>query len=77
MYQRGVLDFAGGLVIHTSVGFSCLVFSLVVPKRKNHNNPEVMKAHNIPISSIGTAAIYVAWFGFNGGSTYGVSIVTV
>eukprot|EP01091_Cochliopodium_minus_P014794 TRINITY_DN5084_c0_g1_i1.p1 TRINITY_DN5084_c0_g1~~TRINITY_DN5084_c0_g1_i1.p1 ORF type:complete len:328 (-),score=44.33 TRINITY_DN5084_c0_g1_i1:30-1013(-) len=67
LFQRGVLDFAGGIVIHTSAGFSSLVFAIVVPKRKDFVNKS-FKGHNIPLSALGVGVIYVTWYGFNGGS---------
>jgi Amt family ammonium transporter len=63
----GVFDFAGGIVVHVTAGFSALVACILVGKRQGY--PEkVTPPHNLPMTLAGTAMLWVGWFGFNGGS---------
>jgi Amt family ammonium transporter len=65
----GVWDFAGGIVVHITAGFSALATLLVVGKRPVPENPEELdKPHNVPFVALGTAMLWFGWFGFNGGS---------
>ncbi len=59
----GVLDFAGGTVVHINCGIAGLVAAIVLGKRKNKSRP-----HNLLLSLIGTSLLWVGWFGFNAGS---------
>lgn len=63
----GVLDFAGGIVVHTSAGIAALVATLAIGRRKNleHNVPA---PHNLPFVALGTSLLWFGWFGFNAGS---------
>ncbi len=63
----GVYDFAGGIVIHTSVGMGALAAALVLGKRK-HYGPAIMVPHSIPIAVLGSSLLWLGWFGFNAGS---------
>jgi Amt family ammonium transporter len=63
----GALDFAGGLVVHMSSGFSALVAAIMLGKRKGYGH-EPMPPHNLPLTLIGAALLWVGWFGFNAGS---------
>ena len=63
----GALDFAGGLVVHMSSGFSALVAALYLGKRRGFGS-EPMPPHSLPFTVIGTALLWVGWFGFNAGS---------
>ncbi|MBF0337618.1 MAG: ammonium transporter [Nitrospirae bacterium] len=63
----GVLDFAGGIVVHVTSGFSALAAALVIGKRKGFPH-ESMPPHNLPLTVIGTGILWFGWFGFNGGS---------
>jgi Amt family ammonium transporter len=63
----GAKDFAGGLVVHMSSGFSALVVALVLGKRRGFGK-EPMPPHNLPFAVIGAALLWVGWFGFNAGS---------
>jgi Amt family ammonium transporter len=65
--QTGALDFAGGLVVHMSSGFSALVAVLVMGNRLGYGK-EPMPPHNLPFTVIGAALLWVGWFGFNAGS---------
>jgi len=63
----GVIDFAGGTVVHINAGIAGLMFCLVLGKRKGY--PEMpMKPHNLGLTMVGAAMLWVGWFGFNAGS---------
>ncbi len=63
--KMGVLDFAGGIVVHISAGTAALVTSIVIGKR-NYLKPT--PPHNLPFTMIGAAMLWFGWFGFNAGS---------
>jgi Amt family ammonium transporter len=63
----GAIDFAGGLVVHMSSGFSALVAALYLGARRGYGR-EPMPPHNLPFTVIGAALLWVGWFGFNAGS---------
>ena len=63
----GVLDFAGGLVVHLNAGIAALVCCLVIGKRQGYGQ-EYMAPHNLVLTLIGTSLLWVGWFGFNAGS---------
>jgi len=63
----GAKDFAGGLVVHMSSGYSALVAALFLGKRRGYGR-EPMPPHNLPFTVIGAALLWVGWFGFNAGS---------
>ncbi len=69
----GVLDFAGGIVVHATAGFAALasVFFVGARKEKNHI------PNNIPLVAIGTALLWFGWYGFNAGSELAVNDVTI
>lgn len=65
--KLGVMDFAGGLVVHVTAGTAALVCALVVKKRRGF--PEVsMPPHNLPLTAAGAGLLWFGWYGFNGGS---------
>ena len=64
----GVEDLAGGVVVHITAGVAALIACIMVGKRKNPTPP-----HNLPMTVIGTAMLWVGWFGFNAGSQGGAS----
>jgi len=68
MYQLGAWDFAGGMVVHESAGFSALGVLLVVGRRKFPKGQSSPGAHSLPMILTGTAMLWFGWFGFNGGS---------
>ncbi|TWH46801.1 ammonium transporter [Sporomusa sp. KB1] len=70
--EYGVLDFAGGTVVHIISGVSGLVFALMVGKRKGYGS-EVMAPHHLPMTVLGAALLWFGWFGFNAGSALGAS----
>jgi Amt family ammonium transporter len=67
LWDWGVLDFAGGTVVHINAGVAGLVCALMLGKRKGY--PErAMKPHNLAFSVIGASLLWCGWFGFNAGS---------
>lgn len=69
--QMGILDFAGGIVVHTTAGMAALASVIFVGKRKVVNEP-----HNLPLVAIGTALLWFGWYGFNAGSELQVNAIT-
>jgi Amt family ammonium transporter len=65
LYKLGVLDFAGGTVVHVNAGFAALAAAIVIGKR---NNLKALPPHNLPYTLIGAAMLWFGWFGFNAGS---------
>ena len=63
----GVLDFAGGTVVHINAGIAALVCALVLGKRLGYGK-EAMAPHNLSLTVIGASLLWVGWFGFNAGS---------
>jgi Amt family ammonium transporter len=64
---RGVLDFAGGIVVHTTAGVSALVAAVMVGARRGFPN-SLMPPHSPGLTMAGAGMLWVGWFGFNGGS---------
>ena len=67
LYSLGVLDFAGGTVVHLSSGVSALVAALVVGRRLGVG-PGLTQPHNVTMTVLGAALLWFGWFGFNAGS---------
>lgn len=67
MGKLGVLDFAGGIVVHLSSGFSALAAALFIGKRKGFLQTQ-MPPHNLPMTVLGAGLLWFGWFGFNAGS---------
>jgi Amt family ammonium transporter len=65
--KLGVLDFAGGTVVHINAGIAGLVAAIMLGKRSGYGR-ENMAPHNLTLSVIGAALLWVGWFGFNAGS---------
>jgi ammonium transporter, Amt family len=65
--NMGVLDFAGGIVVHVSAGVSALVIALMIGKRKSYPKGMLLP-HNLTMVLLGTALLWFGWFGFNAGS---------
>ncbi|MCP4907599.1 MAG: ammonium transporter, partial [bacterium] len=65
--EMGALDFAGGLVVHMSSGFSALVAAIVLGPRRGYGK-DPMAPNSLPLTVIGAALLWVGWFGFNAGS---------
>jgi Amt family ammonium transporter len=66
-WDMGALDFAGGLVVHINAGVTGLVAAMVLGKRIGYGK-EAMPPHNLVLTLIGGALLWVGWFGFNAGS---------
>ena len=73
----GVLDFAGGTVVHMSAGFAALVGALVLGPRKDHAPGHVHTPANIPYVLLGTGMLWFGWFGFNAGSALSAGATAV
>ncbi|KJR41209.1 ammonia channel protein [Candidatus Magnetoovum chiemensis] len=67
MRNLGILDFAGGLVVHVSSGLSALAAALYLGKRRGFPH-EPMPPHNLPLTVLGAGILWFGWFGFNAGS---------
>jgi Amt family ammonium transporter len=67
MWDWGVLDFAGGTVVHINAGVAGLVAALVLGKRKGYPTTP-MPPHNLGLTVVGASMLWVGWFGFNAGS---------
>ncbi len=65
--NKGILDFAGGTVVHINAGMAGLVAALVLGKRKGYPTTPMMP-HNLTYTVIGASMLWVGWFGFNAGS---------
>jgi Amt family ammonium transporter len=70
MFTDGVLDFAGGTVVHINAGIAGLVAAIVIGKRRGWPQ-EAFMPHNLVLSVIGASLLWVGWFGFNAGSALG------
>jgi Amt family ammonium transporter len=63
LQEKGVIDLAGGIVVHITAGVAALIFCIMVGPRKETSPP-----HNLAMTLTGTCMLWVGWFGFNGGS---------
>jgi Amt family ammonium transporter len=70
--DAGILDFAGGTVVHINAGIAGLMAALVLGKRRGYRQ-EPMPPHNLVLSVIGASLLWVGWFGFNAGSAVAAS----
>jgi Amt family ammonium transporter len=70
--QWGVLDFAGGIVVHAIAGFAALASVFYVGHRRDKESPP----NSIPLIAIGTGLLWFGWYGFNAGSALDVNAVT-
>ena len=68
----GVMDFAGGTVVHINSGIAGLVAALFLGRRKGYGTDN-MAPHNLVLTVIGASFLWVGWFGFNGGSAGGAN----
>ena len=68
----GVLDFAGGIVVHATAGFAALASVIYVGKRRDKVSPP----NSIPLIAIGTGLLWFGWYGFNAGSALDVNAIT-
>jgi len=68
LHTLGVLDFAGGTVVHMSAGFAALAGALFIGRRQSHLKMEPHAPANVPFVILGTGMLWFGWFGFNAGS---------
>ena len=73
LHKMGVLDFAGGTVVHMSAGFAALAGAMVLGRRRTHQAGEPHTPANIPFVILGTGMLWFGWFGFNAGSALSAS----
>ncbi|MEM1072226.1 MAG: ammonium transporter [Planctomycetota bacterium] len=69
--ESGLLDFAGGKVVHITSGVSALVCAFVLGRR--HGDRQQIQPHNATLTVLGASLLWFGWFGFNGGSALGVN----
>lgn len=74
--KLGVLDFAGGLVVHATCGVAALAAVMVIGPRRGYGQANFMP-HNLPMTMLGTGLLWFGWFGFNGGSALAANEVAV
>lgn len=77
LFKMGVLDFAGGTVVHISAGCAALAGAIVLKRRKVHINKEEVRPARIPYVLLGTGLLWFGWFGFNAGSALGANSLAV
>ena len=77
LFKWGVLDFAGGTVVHISAGCAALAGALVLKRRKVHIENKEIPPANVPYVLIGTGLLWFGWFGFNAGSALGANGLAV
>ena len=68
LYKWGVLDFAGGTVVHITAGVSALSLAMLLGPRKDFKSGVSLSPHNVPYIVIGAGLLWFGWFGFNAGS---------
>lgn len=73
--QMGVLDFAGGIVVHTTAGIAALVTTVIIGKRRDLAHTPA--PHNLPLVMAGTGLLWFGWFGFNAGSALAINEVAI
>ncbi|MGV3561478.1 ammonium transporter [Larkinella arboricola] len=73
LFNMGVLDFAGGTVVHMSAGWAALAGALYLKRRKSHAEAAYFPPANIPFVLLGTGLLWFGWLGFNAGSAVGAS----
>jgi ammonium transporter, Amt family len=77
LFKMGVLDFAGGTVVHISAGCAALAGAMVLKRRKVHIEHKEIPPANVPYVLIGTGLLWFGWFGFNAGSALGANSTSV
>jgi ammonium transporter, Amt family len=77
LFQMGVLDFAGGTVVHMSAGWAALAGALYLKRRKSHIEANILPPANIPYVLLGTGLLWFGWFGFNAGSAVSAGTLAV
>ena len=77
LFKMGVLDFAGGTVVHITAGCAALAGALVLKRRKVHLENREIPPANIPYVLIGTGLLWFGWFGFNAGSALAANALSI
>ncbi|HEY8661907.1 MAG TPA: ammonium transporter [Hanamia sp.] len=77
LFKMGILDFAGGTVVHISAGCAALAGAIVLKRRKVHLENKEIPPANIPYVLIGTGLLWFGWFGFNAGSALAANALSV
>jgi len=72
LFQLGIRDFAGGIVVHATAGFAALASVIYVGKRRDRESPP----NSVPLIAIGTGLLWFGWYGFNAGSELDVDGIT-
>jgi len=70
--RLGVLDYAGGTVVHVNAGAAALIAAILIRPRKDYARQAILP-HNVPYAILGASLLWFGWFGFNGGSALGVN----
>jgi ammonium transporter, Amt family len=73
LFKLGVLDFAGGTVVHISAGWAALAGAMFLKRRQSHLDSRFLPPANIPFVLLGTGLLWFGWFGFNAGSAAGAT----
>jgi Amt family ammonium transporter len=77
LFKLGVLDFAGGTVVHMSAGWAALASAIYLKPRSTYGTQQVLPPANIPFVLLGTGLLWFGWFGFNAGSAVAASPLAV
>jgi Amt family ammonium transporter len=77
LFKLGVLDFAGGTVVHMSAGWAALAGAIYLKRRRSHAANDFLPPANVPYVLLGTGLLWFGWFGFNGGSALSASPLAV
>ncbi|MFN8277906.1 MAG: ammonium transporter [Chitinophagales bacterium] len=77
LHQWGVLDFAGGTVVHMSAGFAALAGAIMLGPRSTFTDNKHTEPANIPFVILGTGMLWFGWFGFNAGSSLGANATAI
>ncbi|MBP1747529.1 MAG: ammonia channel protein [Deltaproteobacteria bacterium] len=73
--EMGVIDFAGGIVVHINAGIAALMTAIFIGKR--NGGSKAILPHNLPFTILGTGLLWFGWFGFNAGSSLGANAIAV
>ena len=77
LHKWGVLDFAGGTVVHMSAGYAALAGAMILGNRTSFGDNKHSEPANIPFVILGTGMLWFGWFGFNAGSSLGANTTAV
>ncbi len=75
LFKMGVLDFAGGTVVHMSAGWAALAGAIYLKRRRSHVEGSALPPANIPYVLLGTGLLWFGWFGFNAGSAVSAGVL--